>query len=419
MSVFKKLLFLGIVVVTSADVWGQAASSPFTTFGIGEPYGNSLIHNQGVAGTGVAQPQFWYINNQNPALLVFNSLTSFEAGMVYEQRKIKSAELSEKTSGGNMSYLVTAFPIKTNKWTTSLGLMPYTNVDFSLQSDTTFSTDSDRPAYFYESASGGLTQLSWSNGVRINKEMSVGLRASYIFGPIDNVYSNQLGGTPYIVTIQEKTSVSDFNFGVGYSFSRDSLWGKNYRLSAGAVYNFGTTLGAKRNDRFFRTTAAGDTLENYQLGRTRGDIEIPAGLTVGLSLSRGLKWAVSTEFSYQDWSNFKSINEDDEGLEESWRVALGGEITPDPVALGSYLKRITYRGGVSLEQYPFLANGKSVKDYGASIGMSLPAGRSNVNIACKIGRRGDRTQNILEESYVKIYFGITFNDTWFIKRKFD
>jgi hypothetical protein len=419
MSVFKKLLFLGIVVVTSADVWGQAASSPFTSFGIGEPYGNSLIHNQGVAGTGVAQPQFWYINNQNPALLVFNSLTSFEAGMVYEQRKIKSSELNEKSTGGNMSYLVVAFPVKVNKWTTSLGLMPYTNVDYSLQSDTTFGNSDNRQAITFEQASGGLTQFYWSNGVRISKEMSVGIRAAYVFGPIDNTYSNQLSNSPYVVTRQQKTSVSDFNFGLGYSFSRDSLWSKNYRFSVGAVYNLGSTLGAKLDDRFFRTTAAGDTLENYRLGRTHGEIKIPQGITIGLALSRGLKWSVSTEFSYQDWSKFSSINKEDEGLGKSWRVALGGEITPDPVALGSYLKRITYRAGVSLEQYPFLANGQNVKDYGASLGMSLPAGRSNVNIAAKFGRRGDRAQNILEESYVKIYFGITFNDTWFIKRKFD
>ncbi|MCD9016971.1 outer membrane protein transport protein [Parachryseolinea silvisoli] len=419
MSVFKKLLFLGIVVVTSADVWGQAASSPFTNFGIGDPYGNSLIHNQGVAGTGVAQPQFWYINNQNPALLVFNSLTSFEAGMVYEQRKIKSAELSEKSTGGNMSYLVTAFPIKTNRWTTSVGLMPYTNVDFSFQYDTTFVDDDNRKAYYSESASGGLTQLYWSNGVRINKEMSVGLRASYIFGPIENIYSDQLDRTPTVVTREEKTSVSDFNFGVGYSFSRDSLWGKNYRFSAGVVYNLGTSLKAKMKDRFYAVNAAGDTSDIYPLSSTRGNIDIPSSITVGLALSRGLKWSIATEFMYQDWSDFKSVNTDDEGLGKSWRVALGGEITPDPVALGSYLKRITYRGGLSLEQYPFLPNGKAVKDYGASVGMSLPAGRSNVNIAFKMGRRGDRAQNILEESYVKIYFGITFNDTWFIKRKFD
>ncbi|HEY9047009.1 MAG TPA: outer membrane protein transport protein [Ohtaekwangia sp.] len=423
MSVAKKFFLLCLVIITTEEVRGQAARSPFTTFGIGDPYGNALIHNQGT-GTGVSQPQYWYLNNQNPALLVFNSLTVFEAGIVAERRTLRSNEGREKNTGGNMSYLVTAFPIKVNKWTTSIGLMPYTNVDYEYIHPQTLTLPGGETttAEFREYGSGGLTQLYWSNGVRINKEMSVGLKATYLFGPIENVYSNQLNQTdqiPYVIAVSEKSTIKDFNFGLGYSFSRDSLWGKNYRFSVGAVYDFKANLNAKRSDHFYRTTLAGDTIESNEINNARGEIKVPGALTFGVSLSRGLKWAVSTEFAYQNWSNFSSINNDDNGLQRSWRASLGGEITPDPLALGSYLKRLTYRMGVSMEQYPFLANGNSVKDYGINFGLSLPAGRSNLNLACKVGKRGNKSENILEENYLKIYFGITFNDQWFIKRKFD
>lgn len=419
MSIVRKFSLLITVVISSVEVWGQAARSPFTTYGIGEYYGNSLIHNQGMGGMGVAQPQYWYLNNQNPALLVYNNLTVFEAGMVGESRHIKGDTTNEKISGGNMNYLVTAFPIKPGKWTTSLGLMPYTNVDFAFLSSYNVG---GTPIEVVESGSGGLTQLYWSNGVRLNDEISVGLKAAYLFGPIDNVYSNQLlksDQVPYVVSVEQKTTIKDFNFGLGFAFSRDSLWGKNYRLSVGAVYSFEASLNAKRKDSFFRTTAAGDTLENYNLNTVYGDIRIPANITVGVSIGRGMRWSVGTEFMYQNWTNFKSVNEDDEGLGKSWRAALGGEFTPDPFAVGSYLKRITYRTGASIEQYPFLANGNTVKDLGINFGLSLPAGRSSLDVAVKVGKRGDKAQNILEESYVKLYFGITFNDQWFIKRKFD
>jgi len=422
MSVIKKFFAILVVVLISGEVWGQAARSPFTTYGIGEAYGNALIHNQGMAGTGVSQPQFWFLNNQNPALLVFNTLTVFEAGIVAESRKISGDTLNERIRGGNMNYLVTAFPIKPTKWTTSLGLMPYTNVDFEFSSSITLNDGSNTPVEIVESGSGGLTQLYWSNGVRLTREISVGLKAAYLFGPIDNVYSNQLlksNQVPYLIAVQQKTSVKDFSFSLGFSFSRDSLWGKNYRLSAGAVYDFETSLNAKRNDSFFRTTVSGDTLENYKLAVDRGQIRIPANITAGVSLSRGLQWSVATEFMYQDWSNFSSISEDDEGLETAWRVALGGEFTPDPFAVGSFLKRITYRTGLSMEQYPFLAGGNTVKDLGINFGLSLPTGRSSLDLAVKFGKRGDKSENILEESYFKIFFGLTFNDQWFIKRKFD
>ena len=86
-----------------------------------------------MAGVGYSQPQYWYINNQNPALLVYNTFTTFEAGVIAETRTIKSDSTSQKEKGGNMNYLVLSFPIKRDKWTTSVGLMPFTNVDYRLQ----------------------------------------------------------------------------------------------------------------------------------------------------------------------------------------------------------------------------------------------------------------------------------------------
>jgi len=85
----------------------------------------------------------------------------------------------------------------------------------------------------------------------------------------------------------------------------------------------------------------------------------------------------------------------------------------------NYLKRITFRAGLAYQEYPYFANNAPVKDYGINLGFSLPAGRSSVDLAAQIGKRGDKSVNVLEETYFKIFFGITFNDQWFIKRKFD
>src|SRR5690606_36885492 len=136
MSNVRAFLFL----TASASLWagravGQAAQSPISTFGIGEQYGIGLIHNHGMGGVGIGTPQVWFINNQNPAMLVYNALTAFEAGIVYESRTITSETTDEKTSGGYMNYLVTSFPIKPGRWTTSVGLMPLTTVNYTLEYD--------------------------------------------------------------------------------------------------------------------------------------------------------------------------------------------------------------------------------------------------------------------------------------------
>lgn len=423
----KKWFLVVAVVMSAAKSWGQAAPSPFTTYGIGEFYGNGLIHNQGT-GTGVAQPQYWHINNQNPALLVFNNMSTFQVGVVGDSRRIQGDTTNEQNSGGNLNYIAMSFPIKLTKWTTSIGLMPYTNVDFSFQY-TDYARDPMGAIVdtliTRETGSGGLTQVYWSNGVRITKDLSLGIRASYIFGPISNVYTNVLSttpnqGDPYLVNIEDKKNLKGFNFGFGVSYSIDSLGPRNdRRFSIGAVYNLGSDYKTKVLNRISRTSLAGDTIEKYTLSTTNGNIHIPESYSVGISYGRGTRWNVSTEFFYQDWSKFTSVNSDDEGLVESWRAALGGEFTADPYALENYLKRITFRAGLAYQEYPFFANSARVKDYGINLGFSLPAGRSSVDVAAQFGRRGDKSVNVLQETYFRIFFGITFNDTWFIKRRFD
>ena len=428
MSVVKTCFLVVAVMLCAARVWGQAAPSPFTDFGIGEAYGNQLIHNQGAGGIGVSHPQFWFLNNQNPALLVYNPLTVFEVGSIYESRTIKGDNLNEKSEGGNFGYLAAAFPVKINKWTTSIGLMPYTHVRYNLQYPEYVRNPNGAvvdTVAANQSGKGGLTQLYWSNGVRVHKYMSVGLKSSYVFGPIDNVYSNLLnniaeGGTPYVVSVQEKSTVNGFNFGLGFSYSRDSLGArKDRRLSVGGVYAPESSLKAKLNRQTFRTTVSGDTVERHPYSTVYGKLHVPASVTVGISYGKGANWMIGSEFFFQDWSNFRSVNADDEGLGKAWRVALGGEYTIDPNTVENYLKRITFRTGLSLERYPYLANNKPVNDFGINFGLSLPAGRSSIDIAAKIGKRGNKDDNSLEESYFKIYFGLTFNDQWFIKRKFD
>lgn len=427
MSLLSKYFFFLVFIVLPSVAFGQAASTPFSTFGIGEPYGNSLIQNQGMGGVGVSQPQFWSLNNQNPALLVYNYYTVFQAGALVESRTLKSDTMSQKSVNGNLNYLVTAFPIKPGKWTTSIGLMPYTNIKYKLQyleqvidNATNLPVDT---ASVLEQGSGGLSQLYWSNGVRIHEDFSVGAKISYIFGSGVSDYSNTLYSSdqpvPFIIGVNEQVYVKDFMLGGGVSFSKDSLGTKqNYRLSAGLTYEFGADLGATQTTVIERRTSGGNPITSDTLIRNSRSITIPASLTFGVSLSQGSRWSTGAEISVQDWSQFKGLS-DDEELVKAWRMSLGGEFTPNQLAADNYLKRITYRMGFSYEKNPFLVNNQQLKDFGINFGFSMPTGRSSLDWAFRIGRRGDKSENLLEETYYKVYFGITFNDQWFVRRRFD
>ncbi len=425
MSRINKYLFTLVLSVLSFAALGQAARSPFSSIGIGEPYGSALIQNQSMGGIGVSQPQFWFVNNQNPALLVYNYYTVFQAGALVESKTIKGDTTNVESTNGNMNYLVTAFPIKPGKWTTSIGLMPFTNVNYRLEYfDIVAGTNPSDTIIVSEQGSGGLSQVYWSNGVRLHDNWSVGLKAAYLFGSVINDYTNLLITVPqpvsYFIAVNEQTFIKDFQFTGGLSFSQDSIGRKEeYRLSAGMTYGFATDLKASKTTVFERRNLGGNPITSDTLIISRGNVSIPSTLTMGFSISKLAKWTTGIEYTLQDWSQFSNINDEtNESLGKAWRLALGGEVTPDYLS-EKLLKRITYRTGLHYENSPFLTNNNQLKDFGINFGLSIPTGRSSLDLAFSTGRRGNTSENVLEESYFRVYFGITFNDQWFIRRRFD
>lgn len=414
----------------SLSAVGQAARSPFSTFGVGEIFGGALIQNQGVGGTGVAQPQFWSVNNQNPALLINNYFTTFQAGALVESRTFRNDSASQKVVDGNLNYLVTAFPVMRSKknpnlmfWTTSVSLLPFSKVNYRLFYIDSIQGTTDNALLTSEVGSGGLSQISWANGFRLTNDLSVGLKASYVFGSIITDYSNRLAITnqtvPFIVGIKEQAYTKDFMFTGGLAFAKDSLFRNDIRINAGLTYAFTSKLNTTQTTLQQRRLSTQSPITSDTLVYGKGAVSIPSAFTLGIALNKGVDWGVATEFSMQNWSEFENINAQGEGLEKSWRVSLGGELTPDQTAFKNYLKRVTYRAGASFEKTPYAVNGKQLNDYGINFGFSLPAGRSSIDTAFRFGKRGNQSETAVEETYFKIYFGITFVDQWFLRRKID
>ncbi len=117
-------IFIISILLTKVSV-AQSSLSTYSALGIGDLSSLSLTHNQGMGGLGISNSSVWYLNNMNPALLPYNSLTVFEAAIVGDFKKVSTSLLSENNSNFNFSYIATAFPIKPGKWTLSLGLKPF------------------------------------------------------------------------------------------------------------------------------------------------------------------------------------------------------------------------------------------------------------------------------------------------------
>ncbi|MDZ7649313.1 MAG: hypothetical protein U5K54_20320 [Cytophagales bacterium] len=257
----------------------------------------------------------------------------------------------------------------------------------------------------------------------LNKNLSLGVKAAYLFSSIENEYSNSLTqnaqAVTYYPTVYERTYVKDFLFTSGLSYHVDSLFNKNYKFNLGVVYDFKTDLKTQYTARFEQRNDV-DTLFSTSVANNEpGSINLPAKLALGLSFGKGDHWVIGSDFVLLDYTQFSGREVSQEAT-KGWKLALGTEFTPDVVALGSYLKRITYRTGVSYDKYPYLINGVPLKDFGINFGFSMPVSRvSSLDFAFKVGKRGNVKDNTIEENYFKFYFGATFNDQWFVRRRFD
>ncbi len=415
-----------LLVCVGAAAFGQATRSPFTAQGIGDLIDLNLAHNQGTAGLGISNGGYWNLNNVNPALLPYNTLTVFSAGFVGANREVSNGNITETYAGGNLNYLATAFPAIKGIWTTSIGLMPYSNVDYDFTFTDQVSGSNDL-VEIREKGTGGYNQFFWSNGVALNQRLFVGLKATYLFSAVEKEFSNTIQdiGNVYTPVVSDRVSISDFLFTAGLAYNKDSIFNSRVKFKAGLTYDFGSDVKATRFQSFDRTIDNNPPLDSDTLlNDVSGRISIPHAIGAGFSFNRDIKWMVGMDVKYQQWSDYKNFNGVNDAYDDSFKITLGGEFTPDPTSVTSYFKRITFRLGASYENTPYLIDNQGesnqVRDFGINFGWSLPAGRfSSLDMAFRFGQRGSVDKTIIEENYYKVYLGITFNDQWFIKRKYD
>lgn len=422
------ILLLFLIAATAAV--GQVASSPFSKFGIGDLYSSGIAQNQAMGGIGISNPSYWYMNSQNPALLVFNRWTVFQGGMQVEKRYATDGTNTQHFISGNLNYLAIAFPVVVAKWTTSMGIMPYSHVNYNVSFSDVVS-GSSIPVNRITKGTGGINQFYWSNGVALTRNLSVGVKASYLFSSIVTQSSNLFGPS---VLSAESTYTRDYynglNLSGGVSFRKDSLFKQNFRLNVGLVYSLKSNLNAQHFLRYEAKTSAGQTVDSSTVINNQGSkVTLPQNFGVGLSFGKPDRWLIGGDFTYLDYRTYNGPTNGPIGSTSTsvivlpyigFRSGIGIEVTPKPEDFTNYLNRVTYRVGAAYERAPFLLSGNPYNDIGGTFGFSLPVGRiSTVDLGFKIGKRGTVSQNTLEENYFRIYFGVTFNDQWFIKRKFD
>ena len=423
----NSLLFLFLFFSVSA-AFAQVGQSPLSSEGIGTLNSLATGRNLGMGGVGIGTSHYLYLNSMNPAMLSRNSFyTTFEAGMSVESRTIMTSEFQERSTSGGLDYLSVAFPLWYNRWALNIGLAPYSTVNYDFI-DTKPLTGSPGESYTVRnSGSGGTSSAYLATGLRLFKGLSVGARASYIFGSITHksLTSTNIAatGTPsYIARYYSRSSFSDILLTGGLAYTYQLPGKKNQAIMAGFTYDLASDLSAEKVSAFDRIAAIETPFGNMDDAGEEGSYFLPAKIGAGISYEKLYDFTVAADFTVQNWEDYRNFEGNNEGLGKSYRFALGGEWIPDYSSsrTGTYHKRMTYRLGAQYERTPFILNDKEVNDFGINFGLTLPVrNASSIHTSFLVGQRGNSENNVFSERYFRLSLGVTFNDRWFTKVKYD
>ncbi|MBP6054321.1 MAG: hypothetical protein KA527_01680 [Cytophagaceae bacterium] len=426
----KFFVSLGLVLVFFASCLPSTSAqtivnSPLSYIGMGELYTPETPSNSMMGGIGVSNSNGIYSNQINPALLVRNQYTMFEVGINAELKNMQDYRQRQQALGGNYQSVNLTVPVLPNRWTMSFGVRPYSTVNYETRSYRRLNVlGVDSLLYSYK-GEGGVSKLSIANGVRIGKELYVGLEMGFLFGAVNrNVGTQNLSdGQFYKIQLENQSRYSDFTFKAGAAW-RKVLKG-DVVLNAGATLDLSPRLNSTLVKRFVTYDLGGLNIINSDTLSKSQSItqQLPVSTRLGVSVERLAHWMVGVDYVRTDWSKVDNNLGRSAVLPVSQQVSIGAEYTPDFESISNFFKRVTYRVGVSqtTTPYDFAGNGQYAKDQSLSLGVALPLRNflNYINVSYQIGKRGSLTDNRLEEQYHRVVVGLTLGDIWFRKVKID
>lgn len=426
----KKLILTALAIVLCGGVFAQSnVDSPYSLFGIGQVRNKTMnARLKGMGGVTNAMGEKNMVNAGNPAsyAMIDTLAFLFDAGIYAKSSTFSTSTLSERASSASLDYVSMGFAL-TGWWKMAVGVQPYSSVGYNIL--TTYHSDQVGNCAELFKGEGGMNQVYWGNAFRIGKHLSVGVNSSFVFGDSKSTTTLAYPDSTYIICSRRSRDVMVRSFLFDYGVMYRGNVGGGMTLSIGATYNQKLNLHGKQTT-FIRTIEA-DDVENLS-GLTEYLIDtiayttdnnsyftMPHALGFGVSLKKNNRWTVGADFNWTQWSAF-TRNGVNEGLQDSWSVAVGGEFLPTSTSMSSYWTRVSYRLGGFYEQTFLNINGHSINKMGITAGMSLPVPRtlSKVDLGIEIGNCGTKSDNLIKESYINLTVGVSVFERWFLKRKY-
>ena len=418
---FKHTLWaLLLTMVTGMAIAQNNTNSPYTRYGYGDLSDQSFGNSKAMGGIAFGLRDGAQINPLNPAsYTAIDSLTFlFEGGVSLQNMNISGSGVKLNAKNSSFDYLAMQFRLHP-RIAMSVGLLPFSNVGYSV-SDSKVDNGVSQTRSF--TGDGGLHQLYGGIGVKVLKNLSLGVNASYFWGDITRTRTVIYPATSesYSYIQQMGVSISDYKLDFGAQYTLDLS--KKHSMTIGAVFS----PKHKLNNDYTITTQVSTTNSN-NLDAT---FEVPNTFGVGFTYNYDKRLTVGLDYSLQQWSKTKfDVNTPDEAVREDFKetytycdrhkISVGAEYIPNLIGR-SYLSHIKYRLGAYYTTPYYKVGGKeATREYGVTAGFGLPVPRSRsiLSISGQFVRISGQEAAFVNENIFRVSIGLTFNERWFFKRR--
>ena len=414
------LCALLLTMVTGMAIAQNNTNSPYTRYGYGDLSDQSFGNSKAMGGIAFGLRDGAQINPLNPAsYTAIDSLTFlFEGGVSLQNMNISGSGVKLNAKNSSFDYLAMQFRLHP-RIAMSIGLLPFSNVGYSV-SDSKVDNGVSQTRSF--TGDGGLHQLYGGIGVKVLKNLSLGVNASYFWGDITRTRTIIYPATSesYSYIQQMGLSISDYKLDFGAQYTLD--FNKKHSMTIGAVFS----PKHKLNNDYTVTTQVSTTNSN-NLDAT---LELPNTFGVGFTYNYDKRLTVGADYSLQQWSKTKfGIKTSDGDVREDFnetytycdrhKISVGAEYIPNLMGR-SYLSHIKYRLGAYYTTPYYKIGGKeATREYGVTAGFGLPVPRSRsiLSISGQFVRISGQESAFVNENIFRVSIGLTFNERWFFKRR--
>lgn len=423
-------LYFSLIIVFSFIFQADAQpgiSSPYSAAGVGYlSYVNNL-QNRSMGGIGIGTRISSTINLLNPASLTAIDTLSFifEGGVIGHYTTLRTETFSEPVSSASLDHLLFGFPVA-KWWKSSIGLLPFSTVGYNVL-DLSYKEDIGNVLYEFE-GSGGLSEFYLANAFEIFKSISIGVNTSYIFGTIDKSQSVSFPDTAYRLNTKVENSISVGDLYIDFGVQYYKKFKNNLHLVVGGTYSPKINLNA--DGKYLARTYVGEVgnIEYYRdtvdYKADKGTVIMPEGYGLGFSLSKRDHWFIGADYKMDKWEEFRNFERSD-SLVNSHTFSAGGKYTPNYLS-NSYLNRMNYRIGARFSQTYLNLRDTQINSFGITFGVGLPlralairGSKSKINLGFEVGRRGTTEKGLIQEDYFNFFLGVTVNELWFFKRRYE